>query len=89
MINKTTKKEALTRLKRIEGQIKGLAKMVDDERYCIDIISQVDAARRALEKVALIIMKRHIESCVVSSIKEEGGREKIDELVSSIDSFIR
>ena len=89
MINKEVKDQALKRLKRIEGQVRGLAKMVEGEQYCIDIINQVNAVRRALEQVALIVMKRHVESCVADSIKKGGGKSKINELINSIDKFIK
>lgn len=89
MINEKVKKEAIIRLNRIEGQVKGLIKMVDEEKYCIDLINQVHAIRRALEQVALIIMKRHVESCVAESIKRRGGEAKVDELIRTIDRFIR
>ncbi|MFH1830999.1 MAG: metal-sensitive transcriptional regulator [Pseudomonadota bacterium] len=89
MINDVTKKDALKRLRRIEGQIKGLMKMIDDEKYCIDLINQVNAMRRALEQVALIIMKRHVESCVAESIKCCDEGKKVDELIRTIDRFIR
>lgn len=89
MINQEVKEKALKRLRRIEGQVKGLMKMVDEEQYCIDLINQVNAIRRALEQVALIVMKRHVESCVAESIKREKGEQKIDELIRSIDSFIK
>ncbi len=89
MINKPTKEASLARLKKIEGQVRGIQQMVDSEKYCIDIISQINAARRALEQVALIVMKRHLESCVVDSIKTKGGEDKINELIESIDRFIR
>lgn len=62
MINEETKKDVLPRLKKIEGQIKGIHKMVEKERYCIDIINQVTAAQRALDQVSLRVMRRHIES---------------------------
>ncbi len=89
MINDETKKDALKRLRRIEGQIKGLIKMVDEEKYCIDLIDQVNALRRALEQVALIIMKRHVESCVAESLKCYDQGKKVDELIKTIDRFIR
>ncbi|MDO8644226.1 MAG: metal-sensitive transcriptional regulator [bacterium] len=89
MINEPVKKASLSRLKKIRGQVEGLMRMVDNEKYCIDVINQVNAIRRALEQVALILMKRHVESCVAHSIKKEGGKEKIDELIHSIDRFIR
>jgi DNA-binding FrmR family transcriptional regulator len=89
MINKETKDNSLKRLNRIEGQIRGLKKMIDEEHYCIDLINQVDAVRRALEQVALIIMKRHIESCVTEAVKTRGGKAKIEELIRTMDRFIR
>lgn len=89
MINQETKEASLARLKRVEGQIRGIALMVESEKYCIDIINQVNAARRALEQVALLIMKRHMGSCLTEAIKTKGGEEKINELVESIDKFIR
>ncbi len=84
MINETTQKDALTRLKKIEGQIRGIMKMVENEKYCIDIINQITAAEKALTGVSKIIMKRHVESCVASAISEGRGQAAIDELVKTI-----
>jgi len=89
MINEDVKKEALPRLKKIEGQIRGIQKMIEKERYCIDIINQVTAAQRALDQVGLRIMKRHIESCVTDAIKSDGGGPIIGELMETIYGFIR
>jgi len=89
MINQDAKESTIKRLNRIEGQIKGLKKMIEQGHYCIDLIDQINAVRRALEQVALIIMKRHVESCVVDAINTEGGQNKIDELIRTIDRFIR
>lgn len=84
MINSTVKKEALTRLRRIEGQVRGIMKMVEDEKYCIDIINQITAAEKALSGVARIVMKRHVESCVSSAIMQGKGQEMIDELIDAV-----
>lgn len=84
MINEETKLDALTRLKKIEGQIRGIMKMVENEKYCIDIINQVTAAEKALKGVSRIIMKRHVESCVASAISLGQGQEAINELVETI-----
>lgn len=89
MINEEVKKEALPRLKKIEGQIRGIQKMIEKERYCIDIINQVTAAQRALDQVGLRVMKRHIESCVTDAIKSNGGAPIIGELMETIYKFIR
>ena len=84
MINEEVKENALTRLKKIEGQIRGIMKMVDQEKYCIDIISQITAAEKALDGVAKNIMKRHIESCVTEAIIQGEGQTKIDELIETV-----
>ena len=89
MINEEVKADALLRLRKIEGQIKGISKMVDEEKYCINIINQITAAQRALDQVALAIMKRHVESCVSSAVKEGKGSGKIEELMETIDKFVR
>jgi DNA-binding FrmR family transcriptional regulator len=84
MINEEIKKNAFTRLKKIEGQIRGIMKMVDQEKYCIDIINQITAAEKALDGVAKNIMKRHIESCVTEAIIQGEGQKKIDELIETV-----
>lgn len=67
------------RLNRIEGQVKGLKKMVDDERYCVDIITQVSSVQAALSAFSRELLNSHIKSCVVEDIKE-GNDEAVDEL---------
>lgn len=89
MINRETQEASIARLRRIEGQVKGLIRMVEGGEYCIDLINQVNAIRRALEQVALLIMKRHVESCVAESIRSRKGGDKVEELISTIDRFIR
>ncbi|KAA3618066.1 MAG: metal-sensitive transcriptional regulator [Calditrichaeota bacterium] len=91
MINEETKQAASRRLKLIKGQIAGIERMIDNEKYCIDIINQLSAVRNALEKVSLIIMKRHIESCVISSSESPDAKrqeQKMDELMQTLYKFI-
>ena len=76
--------KALRRLKNIEGQVRGIQRMVENEKYCVDILTQISAVRAALKSVGLVILKRHIESCVSDAI-QSGGEERlqiIDELMS-------
>ena len=87
MINEAVKKNALTRLKKIEGQVRGIMKMVGEEKYCIDIIDQITAAERALDGVAKIVMKRHVESCVSDAIVRGEGQHKIDELINTVYKY--
>ncbi len=84
MINEKVKAESLKRLNKIEGQVRGVAKMVENEKYCIDIINQITAAKNALDGVARIIMKRHVESCVTQAILNGKAEEKIEELVTAV-----
>ena len=73
----------IKRLNRIEGQVKGIQKMVEDERYCVDILVQISAIRSAINKVGNIILENHIKGCVTNSIKE-GDVEKSDEIISEL-----
>ena len=74
----------LKRLKRIEGQVRGLQRMIEEERYCIDILTQVSATRAALDGVALGVMEDHVRHCV-----REGGDEKVDELMGAVERLVR
>ncbi len=65
----------LARLKRIEGQVRGVTKMVEDDRYCIDVLQQISAVTRALQGVALHLLDEHMEHCVVDAVTM-GGAEK-------------
>jgi len=84
MMNAETKRQALGRLRRIVGQVQGVQRMVEEEKYCVDVLLQISAVQGALEQVAKIIMTRHIESCVLDSLKAGSERErsqKIDDLI--------
>ena len=74
---------ALRRLKIIEGQVKGIQRMVEEEKYCIDIVNQISAVRSALNNVGKLILRRHIDNCVANAIRDggEGSREILDELM--------
>ena len=67
-----SKDDYLTRLRRVEGQVRGLQRMVDNETYCIDVLTQVSAATRALESVALTLLEDHLSHCVADAIAEGG-----------------
>ena len=79
------------RLKRIEGQVRGLQRMVDEEAYCVDILTQIGSVVSASEKVATILLKDHVEHCVRESIEKGGAEadEKIEELTDAVERFLR
>jgi DNA-binding FrmR family transcriptional regulator len=79
----------LPRLRRIEGQVRGISRMVEGRRYCIDIIQQLTAARKALDQVSLNIMSGHIDTCVSDAIRRRDGAKKVDELMATINRFVK
>ena len=86
----TNHQEQLTFLKKIEGQIRGVQKMIEEKRYCVDIITQVHSIIGALYRVENEILKKHIDGCVVHALKGKSEREKqekIDEIVELISRF--
>ena len=87
MIDDTTKNESILRLKKIEGQIRGISRMIDEKQYCIDILTQIAAANSALSNVAKLVLKNHVETCVSDAIKSGKEDEKIEELMNIIFKF--
>ena len=77
------KKALLNRLSRIEGQIRGISKMVEDDAYCIDIITQINAASGALTSLTKIILEEHIKTCVADDVRE-GRTGKLEELTETL-----
>jgi len=80
----------LQRLRRIEGQVRGLVRMVEEERYCVDILTQIRAARAALKRVEESILRDHVEHCVAQAIRSGSPgeqRAKVDELVGVLGRF--
>ena len=74
----------LARMKKIEGQARGIQKMIEDDRYCIDIIQQLTALTAAVDEVSLLILQNHIKGCVTDAIREEHGEGHVRELMATI-----
>lgn len=81
----------LKRLRRIEGQVRGLARMVDEDAYCIDVLTQISAATKALESVALMLLDEHLSHCVRDAVHQGGdiAEQKIDEASAAIARLVR
>jgi len=86
-----SKDDYLKRLRRIEGQVRGLQRMVEDDKYCIDILTQVSAATSALESVALGLLEEHLSHCVAEAIAEGGdtATAKIREASDAVARLVR
>ena len=87
----TEKQALLNRLRRVEGQIRGLQRMVEEDTYCIDILTQVSAATKALETVALSLLGEHLRHCVVDAARVNGteAEEKLTEATDAISRLVR
>jgi DNA-binding FrmR family transcriptional regulator len=83
-----TKDQLLTRLKRIEGQVRGVHSMVEDDRYCIDVLTQISAIQAALDKVALGLLDEHARHCVTGA-EEAEQTDKTDELMAAVARLMR
>jgi DNA-binding FrmR family transcriptional regulator len=84
---KTDKDALLKRLARIEGQVRGVSRMVEEERYCIDVLTQIGAIEAALDKVALGLIDDHTRHCVMDADGDD-QTEKVDELVAALGRFV-
>lgn len=88
----TTKAAVLTRLKRIEGQVGGLRRMVAEDRYCVDLLTQIDAVRAALHKVEEQVLRDHVAHCVAGAFASGDvveQRHKVEELIATIARMTR
>ncbi len=86
------KEKLRNRLRRIEGQVRGLQRMVDEEAYCVDVLTQVASVVSALEKAGMVVLRDHVEHCVRESIEAGDGEkadEKVDELTAAVERFLR
>jgi CsoR family transcriptional regulator, copper-sensing transcriptional repressor len=82
------KEQLLKRLARVEGQVRGVSKMVEEERYCIDVLTQIGAVQAALDKVALGLLDEHTRHCVVEADGTERV-EKVDELMAAVGRLVK
>lgn len=81
-------KDLINRLNRIEGQVRGVKKMVEEDRYCIDILTQVSAVQAALNSFNKVLLNNHIKSCVVDDIRR-GKEDTVDELCATLQKLMK
>ncbi|MFR9730309.1 metal-sensitive transcriptional regulator [Saccharopolyspora sp. MS10] len=85
------KEQYAKRLRRVEGQVRGLAKMIEDDKYCIDVLTQISATTKALQSVALGLLDDHLKHCVAEALAEggEAADEKVAEAAAAIARLVR
>lgn len=83
------REELLKRLARIEGQVRGIARMVAEDAYCVDVLNQIAAVNAALDKVGTRLLSDHVRGCVVEAASAEDKTAKIDELVGVVERFLK
>jgi DNA-binding FrmR family transcriptional regulator len=84
-----TKDQLATRLRRVEGQVRGVERMIEEDRYCIDVLTQIAAVQAALDKVALGLLDEHARHCVVEGRAEGTPEELTDELMGAVGRLMR
>ena len=86
------KDDVLKRLRRIEGQVRGIQRMIDEDTYCIDVLTQISAATKAMQSVGIGLLEQHIEHCVMEAAAqgdEEATRAKVAEATRAIERLVR
>lgn len=84
-----TKDQLLARLRRVEGQVRGVERMVEDDRYCIDVLTQISAIQAALDKVALGMLDGHTRHCMRKGVEQGHGGEMASEMMAAIGRLMR
>ncbi len=84
-----SKQDILKRLKRIEGQVKGVQKMVEEEQYCADILTQIAAIRAAVNSVGSLILESHSKTCMQKAVTDEDKERMMKELINTVQRFLK
>ncbi len=83
------KEALLRRLRKMEGQVRGIGQMIEDDRYCLDVVQQINALTAAAREVALIVLEDHLKGCVTDAIKNDDGAVAIKEMVTVLGKALR
>jgi DNA-binding FrmR family transcriptional regulator len=83
------KEDIIKRLNRIEGQVKGIHRMVEEDKFCVDILIQIAAIRAAINKVGGLILENHSKCCIKNALRDENSEERLDELIEIILKFLK
>ncbi|MEW6723924.1 MAG: metal-sensitive transcriptional regulator [Bacillota bacterium] len=89
MRSQAEKDDLASRLSKIEGQVRGLARMIDEDRYCVDILIQIAAVRSALNRVAMHLLESHTRGCVARALAANEGEAAVEELIQVMEKFTK
>lgn len=81
--------DILNRLKRIEGQVKGVQRMIEEDKYCVDILTQIAAVRAAVNKVGGMILEKHSKTCVQNAVLSEDREKAMEDLIDAVQKFLK
>ena len=87
--NQEERNKLIQRLKRIEGQVRGIQRMIEEEQFCVDILTQIAAARAALDKVGGLILENHTEQCLLKAIDKDRSEQAIEDIMTALKRFIK
>jgi len=85
----STRDDALLRVKRMQGQLRGIARMIEEDTYCFDVLTQLQAVSAACDAVGLKLLDDHVRTCVTEAVQSGNGSEKLDELTAAVRRFAR
>jgi DNA-binding FrmR family transcriptional regulator len=88
-VNEALRKRVRDRLARIEGQVRGVARMVDEDAYCIDVLTQLNSISSAIDGLGLLLLDDHVRTCVIEAVQAGEGEQKVDELTQAVKRFVR
>jgi len=88
-MNEALRKRVRDRLARIEGQVRGVARMVDEDAYCIDVLTQLNSISSAIDGLGLLLLDDHVRTCVIEAVQAGEGEQKVDELTQAVKRFVR
>jgi CsoR family transcriptional regulator, copper-sensing transcriptional repressor len=88
-VRDSTRKDALTRVRRLEGQVRGIARMIQQDAYCIDVLTQLHAVSAACDAVGLMLLDDHVRTCVTDAVRGGDGDQKLTELTAAVRRFAR
>jgi DNA-binding FrmR family transcriptional regulator len=88
-LRESTRKDALARVRRLAGQVRGITRMIEEDSYCIDVLTQLQAVSAACDAVGLTLLDDHVRTCVTDAVRDGDGDEKLAELTAAMRRFAR